>query len=108
SAEKLDHSASALGVVRDPSGHIVAGATIVFAGPEGELGDITDDVGAYTITKLAPGDYRVFAFFGNARLELKASVVANTRTQFDVVFTGVDGTGSRSGPSIDVHSVSAR
>jgi len=108
SAQKpTDQSASVHGFVRDPAGQVLAGVTIVFVGHEGELGDITDDVGAYTILGLAPGDYRVLAFYGNAKLELKASVVANTRTNFDIVLDAKS-RGSTPYPTVDVHSVSAR
>ncbi len=49
------------GIVRDPSGAPVAGATVVANGPQGARATTTDASGAYLIEFLNPGNYDVTA-----------------------------------------------
>lgn len=49
------------GVVRDPAGAIVAGATVVANGPQGARATTTDASGQYLIEFLNPGSYDVTA-----------------------------------------------
>src|SRR5688500_5005311 len=55
----LQTRGSIKGVVTDPTGALVAGATVSVAGPTGERTATTTDDGTFEIANLTPGAYTV-------------------------------------------------
>lgn len=68
------------GKVTDEKGAPMAGVTVVAQGPQGELAEITDEQGLFTITDATPGTYMINFFVpGGDRAVLKrqAQIVAD-------------------------------
>ncbi|HEY0760550.1 MAG TPA: carboxypeptidase regulatory-like domain-containing protein [Acidisarcina sp.] len=47
------------GVVQDPSGAVIPGATVTIVGPQGTVETRTDGTGTFSVTGLTPGFYKV-------------------------------------------------
>ena len=66
------------GVVTDPSGAAIPGATVIVSSGEFVQSVSTDETGQYTVSGLAPGHYRVhihangFSIYGRSGLVLSA------------------------------------
>ncbi len=79
------------GIVRDKdTGQPIAGVTVVAQGPQGELAEVTDDRGDYTITDVPAGKYLVVFFTpgGNApKLKKEAQVGGLTTVRVNARIT---------------------
>ena len=79
------------GIVKDKdTGQPIAGVTIVAQGPQGELAEVTDEKGNYTITEVPVGKYLVVFFVpgGNApKLKKEAQVGADATVRVNASFS---------------------
>ncbi len=79
------------GIVKDKdTGAPIAGVTVVAQGPQGELAEVTDDKGNYTITEVPVGKYLVVFFVpgGNApKLKKEAQVSADATIPVNASFS---------------------
>jgi len=79
------------GTVKDKdTGQPIAGVTVVAQGPQGELAEVTDDKGNYTITEVPVGKYLVVFFTpgGNApKMKREAWVEAGSMIRVNATFS---------------------
>ncbi len=91
------------GLVRHKdTGQPIAGVTVVAQGPQGELAEVTDDRGRYTITEVPAGKYLIVFFVpgGNApEAKKEAQVPALTTVRVNATFSHNDD-GTRERPII--------
>jgi uncharacterized surface anchored protein len=82
-------TASISGVVADPSGAVVAGATVILQGSDGiQKSSTTAGDGSYTLSALLPGQYRLEVnAAGFQPYSQDGLVLAATALQFDVALT---------------------
>src|SRR5579859_7326578 len=90
------------GMVTDPSGAAIPGATVIVSSGEFVQNVSTDETGRYTLSELAPGHYNVhihaagFAIFGRSGLVLSTGYETEANAQLTI------------SPSRQVVTVSAR
>jgi uncharacterized surface anchored protein len=90
------------GIVTDPSGAVIPGASVIVSSGEYVQTVSTDETGQYTISGLAPGHYRVhihsagFSIFGSSGLVLSPGYETEADAQLSI------------SPSRQVVTVSAR
>ena len=78
------------GIVTDPSGAVIPGATVIVSSDDFVQSVSTDENGQYTVGGLAPGHYRVhihsegFSIFGRAGLVVSAGYETEADAQLTV------------------------
>ena len=78
------------GIVTDPSGAVIPGATVIVSSGDFVHSVSTDENGQYTVGGLAPGHYRVhvhsagFAIFGRSGLVVSAGYETEADAQLSV------------------------
>lgn len=78
------------GVVTDPSGAVIPGASVIVSSGEFVQTVSTDETGQYTISGLAPGHYRVhihangFSIYGRSGLVLSAGYETEADAQLSI------------------------
>jgi protocatechuate 3,4-dioxygenase beta subunit len=78
------------GMVTDPSGAAIPGATVIVSSGEFVRNVPTDETGRYTLSELAPGHYSVhihaagFAIFGRSGLVLSAGYETEANAQLTI------------------------
>ena len=78
------------GIVTDPSGAVIPGASVIVSSGDFVQSVSTDETGQYTVAGLAPGHYRVhihssgFSIFGRAGLLLSAGYETEADAQLTI------------------------
>ena len=78
------------GIVTDPSGAVIPGASVIVSSGEFVQSVLTDETGQYTVAGLAPGHYRVhihstgFSIFGRSGLVLSAGYETEADAQLTI------------------------
>jgi hypothetical protein len=78
------------GIVTDPSGAVIPGASVIVSSGEYVQTVSTDETGQYTISGLAPGHYRVhihsagFSIFGSSGLVLSPGYETEADAQLSI------------------------
>ncbi|HSG01942.1 MAG TPA: TonB-dependent receptor, partial [Vicinamibacterales bacterium] len=98
------------GVVRDPAGGVLPGATVVLSGPTGRLVAVTNEVGEYRFPRLASGRYTITATlegFEPQTLEVDLTVGITSRNEFTLPLSGVAEEVTVSSKSIAIDTASS-
>jgi hypothetical protein len=98
------------GVVRDPAGAVLTGATVELAGPAGRLVTVTDERGEYRFPRLRSGRYTVTATlsgFATQSAEVDLTVGINNRTEFTLALSGIAEAVTVSAKSISIDTTSS-
>jgi protocatechuate 3,4-dioxygenase beta subunit len=89
-AHSLAEGGTLHGMVTDPSGAAIPGATVIVSSGEFVQNVSTDETGRYTFSELAPGHYSVhihaagFAIFGRSGLVLSAGYETEANAQLTI------------------------
>ena len=89
-AHSSGESGTLHGIVTDPSGAVISGATVIVSSGDFVHSVSTDENGQYTVGGLAPGHYRVhvhsagFAIFGRSGLVVSAGYETEADAQLSV------------------------
>ena len=98
------------GVVKDPGGAVLPGATVELTGPPGKVVVVTDERGEYRFPRLPSGRYTVaasLAGFVTQTANIDLTVGITNRTEFTLGLAGVEETVSVSAQSLAIDTKSS-